>query len=93
MDNFMIPNMASVSDFQRKYTDLLDKIKSSSRPLLILKKNKLEAVLLNPSSYENLIEKVRKYEELLALRTVDSYLEEKKSGRLKKAKDVDELFG
>ncbi len=92
MDNFIFPDMASVSDFQRKYSVLLDKIKSSSRPLLILKKNKLEAVLLNPSSYEDLVEKVRKYEELQALKAIDGYLEEKKAGKLKKAKNIEELF-
>lgn len=90
--NFQIPTFVSVSDLQRNYPALLKQLHSSKKPLLVLKKNDLEAVILLPEMFGALLEKVRQYEEQEALAAIQSYEKEKKEGKLRRMKNVVELF-
>lgn len=92
MDNSLIPQMASVSELQKNYAALIGRAKRTGRPVLVLKKNKLEAVLLSSSLFTKLAEKARLYEEKQALETVASYEDEKKRGKLETMRRVDELI-
>ena len=87
-----IPNFVSVSDLQRDYPGLLKKLKKSQEPLLVLKNNNLEAVMLSGEVYKALQEKIREYEEKEALQAIKLYKEAEKAGKLIKMKNVDELF-
>ncbi len=87
-----IPNFVSVSDLQRNYPGLLKQLKKSQKPLLILKNNNLEAVMLSPEVYNMLQEKITEYETKDALEAIKGYKEEKREGKLKKMRSVDELF-
>jgi len=82
----------SVSDLQRNYPSLLKQLHSSRQPLLVLKKNELEAVILLPEIYESLVEKIKQYEEQEALSVVEVYKKEKKAGNLRKMRRIEELF-
>ncbi len=90
--NVPIPNFVSVSDLQRNYPELLRQLKKSQKPLLVLKNNLLEAVMLTPEAYKMLQEKITEYEEKDTLEAIRIYEKEKKAGKLKKMKRVDELF-
>jgi PHD/YefM family antitoxin component YafN of YafNO toxin-antitoxin module len=90
--NIQIPKFVSVSDLQRNYPKLLRQLHSSRQPLLVLKKNELEAVILLPEIYQLLVEKIRQYEEQAAFLAIKFYEKEKKAGKLKKMKKVEELF-
>lgn len=92
MNNYTIPQMASVSDFQRRYAKLIADAKKSDQPLLILRKNKVEAILLNPHLYQEMMEKVRQYEEEQALEAIAHFRKEKKAGRLLKGEKASDLF-
>lgn len=92
MNHVLLPSIASVSDFQRNYAGLLKKVKSGSQPLLVLKKNKLEVVLLSPNTYQTMVDKIESYEEKQALEAIASYEKEKKERKLKRLKKIDELF-
>lgn len=87
-----IPDFVSVSDLQRRYPELLKALKLSQKPLLVLKKNELEAVILTPLFYQTMMNKVQEYEEKDALRALASYTKAKKEKKLIKMKDVKELF-
>lgn len=87
-----IPQFVSVSDLQRNYPTLLKTLKISKKPLLILKKNDLEAVILTPDLYQSMMEKIQVYEEKEALLAIQIYNKEKKEKKLKKMKTVKELF-
>lgn len=87
-----IPNFVSVSDLQRDYPGLLKQLKKSQEPLLILKNNSLEAVMLSPEVYRALQEKIREYETDDALQAIKIYKEEKKAGKLKIAKKASDFF-
>lgn len=87
-----IPDFVSVSDLQRRYPELLKALKVSQKPLLVLKKNDLEAVILTPDFYRTMMDKVQEYEEKDALLAVANYTKEKKAKKLIKMKNVKELF-
>ena len=90
--NTSLPKFVSVSDLQRNYPALLRKLHSSQKPLLVLKKNELEAVILLPEMFEGLIKKIREYEEKEALEAIRVYKKEKAANKLKKMRKVEELF-
>lgn len=92
MNTNLLPAMASISDLQRDYAALVKQVKKTGQPLLVLKKNKLEAVLLSPNTYKRIIESLENYEEKMALEAVSLYEEEKKKGKLKRLKNINELF-
>lgn len=90
--NSIIPQIVSVSDLQRNYAALIEKAKKSGQPLLVLRKNKVEVILLNSTLFEDMAQKAKLYEEKQALEAINSYEIEKKKGSLRKMKTVDELF-
>lgn len=87
-----VPQFASVSDLQRDYPGLLKTLKIFGNPLLILKKNNLEAVILTPELYQSMIEKIQIYDEKEALLAISNYKKEKANKKLKKMKSPKELF-
>ncbi len=87
-----IPQFVSVSDLQRNYPTLLKTLKMSQKPLLILKKNDLEAVILTPDLYQSMMEKIQVYDEKEALQAIFDYKKEKVAKKLKKMKSIKELF-
>jgi len=87
-----IPQFVSVSDLQRNYPTLLKTLKISKKPLLILKKNDLEAVILTPDLYQSMMEKIQVYDEKEALLAISNYKKEKANKKLKKIKSIRELF-
>lgn len=88
----MIPNFVSVSALQRDYPGILKQLKKSQRPLLILKNNSLEAVMLSPEAYNVLQKKISEYEAKDAQKAIRGYVKEKGRGLLKKMENTDELF-
>ena len=87
-----IPQFVSVSDLQRNYPTLLKTLKISKKPLLILKKNDLEAVILTPDLYQSMMEKIQVYDEKEALLAISNYKKDKANKKLKKIKSIRELF-
>lgn len=92
MDISTAYQLASISDLQRDYLSLLDKVKKLARPLLLLKHNKPEAVLVSVKEYEDLAKKRRLYEEGMILKEITYFEKEKKAGRLKVAYKAEDLF-
>ena len=93
MYKLLTEQLVSVSQLQRNYHQLIEKSKRLGAPLLLLNKNKLEAVLLGGHLYEALKERLRELEEKLALEAINDYQKEKEQGKLKKLKKMEELFG
>ncbi|MEI6532856.1 MAG: type II toxin-antitoxin system Phd/YefM family antitoxin [Candidatus Roizmanbacteria bacterium] len=92
MSTHPLPLTASASDLQRKSREILKKVQADETPVLILKNNKTEAVLLSPRLYTEMSEKVEKFEEFLAKEAIQHYSAEKKDKKLKKLNTVEELF-
>lgn len=90
--NMTIPNFVSVSDLQRDYSGILKQLKKSQKPLLILKNNNLEAVVLSPEVYQQLMDKVAEWEMNDALEAIKMFKEEEKAGKLKIAKKASDFY-
>lgn len=84
--------LASISDLQRDYLSLVEKVKKLARPLLLLKHNKPEAVLISVAEYEDLTEKRRLYEEEDTLKEIAYFEKQKKQGKLLVARKAEDLF-
>ena len=91
-NNQIFPEYVSVSDLQRNYADILAKMKKASKPIFILKKNKLEAVIIDPLFYAQLIHQHQDTEEKIALNAIGIYQKEKKAKKLKKLSKAADLF-
>jgi len=87
-----ISQLASISDLQRDYNSLLEKIKKLAQPVLLLRRNKPEAVLLSVKSFEDLIEKKRLFEEKMVLEIIEKFEKDKKAGRLLVGTKAEDLF-
>ena len=87
-----IPNFVSVSDLQRNYPGLLRQLKKSQKPLLILKNNSLEAVVISPEVYRQLMDKIAEWEINDAMESIKVFKEEEKAGKLKVAKKASDFY-
>lgn len=74
--------LVSISELQRDYASLVERIKKLALPLFLLRRNQPEAVLISVPAYEELAEKSRLYEENLALEAIDKFEKAKKAGKL-----------
>lgn len=84
--------LVSISELQRDYASLVERIKKMALPLFLLRRNEPEAVLISVPAYEELAEKGRLYEEKLALEAIAEFEKDRKAGRLLIAKKPEDLF-
>jgi prevent-host-death family protein len=92
MNNISLSQLVSISDLQRNYNDLVQRIKKFSEPIYLLRRNKPEAVLVSVDVYEKLVNEKQKYEEVLALMSIKDFESEKKKGKLKMGNKVSDLI-
>lgn len=92
MNTLTVSQLVSISELQRDYASLVEKIKKLAKPLFLLRRNKPEAVLVSVPVYEELVEKSRLYEEKLALGAIAEFEKDRKAGRLLIAKKPEDLF-
>ena len=71
---------------------MVKRIKKMAQPLLLLRRNEPEAVLISVSAYEDLMEKKILYEEKMAIEAIVDFEKEKKAGKLLIAKKPEDLF-
>lgn len=84
--------LVSISELQRDYASLVERIKKIAQPLFLLRRNQPEAVLISVPAYEELAEKSRLYEERLALEAIAEFEKDRKAGRLFVGKTGSDLF-
>lgn len=92
MNNLLTYQLASVSELQRDYLSLIQKIKKMAQPLFLLRRNQPQAVLISVDAFQDLVEKGQLYEEKLALEAITEFGKDKKAGRLLVAKKPEDLF-
>lgn len=92
MNYLSLDQLASVSELQRNYLSLIEKVKKIAKPLFLLRRNEPEAVLISISEYQDMAEKKRLYEESEALRAIESFEKDKKGKRLFSGKTASDLL-
>ena len=92
MNTLTISQLVSISQLQRNYSSLVEKVKKMAQPILLLRRNEPEAVLISVPAYEELENKSRLYEEGLALEAISEFKKDKKTGKLFVGKTGSDLF-
>ncbi len=90
-----IPFMATVADLQRGYRALVEKIKESGEPLVVVNNGKPDVVVMDAAVYNSRAERLRELEEEYLLRIRDEALSEYKAGKtrwLKKGQKISDLL-
>jgi len=91
----MVPNIASVADLQRGYRALVDKVKKTGEPLVIVNNGEPDVVLLDVRGYNDQIERMREIEAEYLLRVGEEAMREYKAGKtkwLKKGQRLSDLL-
>jgi len=86
-----MPKTYSVRDVQREYRAIFDEAKKSG-PVIILNNNKPDIAIVEIGYLEELRKLAVLAEENDALDSVNVYLKEKKEGKLKKLKSINDLM-
>jgi len=76
--------MASVAELQRGYKKLLNTIKNTGTPLVIVNNGKPEAVLVDIGTYQDQVSKLEELENSYLLRVAKKGLGEYKKGKTTK---------
>jgi len=77
-----IPNIISASDLQRKSGKVIDRVKESTQPYIVVRNNKPQAVILAIDQYEELKRKQRKWEWMDTMEAIRDAEKAKKEGKL-----------
>lgn len=86
-----MPKVATSQQLQKEYRSIFDDVIKSHEPVVILNRNHPEVVIVDLQTYQLLRENNEKYEQEKAMVAVKNYEKEKKSGKLKKLKSLDDL--
>lgn len=92
MNTITLDQLASVSDLQRNYLSLIERVKKLAKPLFLLRRNEPEAVLISVDEYHDLAEKKRLYEEQEALKMIDLFEKDKNAGKVFTSSKAEDLF-
>ena len=90
-----IPFMATVADLQRSYRVLVDRIKKTGEPLVVVNNGEPDVVVIDAATYNSKVERIREMEEEYLLKIGEEALEEYKLGktiRLKKGRKLSDLL-
>ncbi|MFH1561782.1 MAG: type II toxin-antitoxin system Phd/YefM family antitoxin [Patescibacteria group bacterium] len=81
-----LPNIISTSGLQRQSGKIIDQVKESSQPYIVVRNNKPQAVILAIDQYEELKRKQEQWEWMDTMEAIASAEKAKKEGKLKEFK-------
>ena len=76
-----IPMMATVADLQRGYRALVDKIKKTGEPLVVVNNGEPDVVVMDTRVYNNQVRRIQELEEDYLLRAGEEAIAEYKAGK------------
>lgn len=87
-----IPKTASARQLQTGYRKILNEVKSTCEPIIIVSNNRQEAVILDIDTYERLREVEREHAHKELLKAIKEYRKDKKEGKLIKLNSLMDLI-
>lgn len=81
-----LPYITTVADLQRKYRSLVEKIRKTGEPLLVVNRGRADVVVLDAASYEEKMTELKQLEEEYLLKVMRDGLDEYKKGKTMKLK-------
>ncbi|OGG30494.1 hypothetical protein A2973_04730 [Candidatus Gottesmanbacteria bacterium RIFCSPLOWO2_01_FULL_49_10] len=76
-----LPIIATVADLQRRYRSLVEALKKSGEPMVIVNHGQPDVVILDPVVYNAQVNQLKELEEAYLLATRDEALKEHKEGK------------
>ncbi len=76
-----LPAITTVADLQRRYRPLVDELKKSGEPMVVVNHGQPDIVILDPTVYNAQVSRLRELEEAYLLATRDQALKEHKLGK------------
>lgn len=76
-----IPLIATVADLQRKYRSLVERIRETGEPMIVVNNGKPDVVVMDVSTYEAQTKRLREFEEAYVLKAAREGLTEYKKGK------------
>lgn len=90
-----VPFMATVADLQRGYRTLVEKIKASGEPLVVVNNGKPDVVVVDAKTYNIRAKRLQELEEDYLLKVYKEAIAEHKAGKtlkLKKGQSILDLI-
>ena len=87
----LIPKLTSAAAMQRSYKKVIETAKETKEPVVILRRNKPEAAIVDIDTFEKLSKKAESYDELRALEAIAQSEREFKSGKAKVLRSFKDL--
>ena len=76
-----LPVIATVADLQRRYRPLVDAVKKTGEPMVVVNHGQPDVVILDPEVYNAQVNRLRELEEAYLLATRDEALIDYKKGK------------
>jgi PHD/YefM family antitoxin component YafN of YafNO toxin-antitoxin module len=90
--NIPLDNIVSVSDIQKNYRKIFDKAKKTKQPIMVMKDNEPEVMVVDVKSHEDMRKRLEEFEIEDALRAIEEGEREYKEGKTIKAKSMADLL-
>ena len=90
-----VPFIVTVADLQRRYRSLVDKIKKTGEPMVVISNGDPDVVVMDVTTYNAYTQKIKELQEEHLLRTASEGLKEYKEGKtvtLKKGQKLLDLI-
>jgi prevent-host-death family protein len=88
-----IPCVTTVAEFQRAYRSLVEKIKLSGEPMIVVSNGKPDVVVVDVETYKAQSERLKELEEQYLLNVYKKGLDESLAGKTTKLKKGQKLLG
>lgn len=90
--NIPLENIVSASDIQRNYRKVFDKAKKTKQPVVVMRDNEPDVVIVDIKSLEKMKERLEELEIEDTLRAFKEGEKEYKTGKTKTAKSILDLI-
>ncbi len=90
--NIPLSNIVSVSDLQRDYRKIINKAKRTKMPVIVMRGNEAEVVVMDAKTHEDSNQRLAELEIAETLRIVEEGRKEYKEGKTVTAKSLSDLL-
>ena len=88
----ILPKLTSAAKMQRSYKKVIEAVKETKEPVVILRRNKPEAAIIDIETFEEILQKAESFDELKAIEAIKRSEKEYRGGKAKKLKSLKSLL-
>ena len=88
----LIPRLTSAAQIQRNYKRVIETAKETKEPVVILRRNKPEAAVVDIETFEEIFQKAILFDEMKALEAIKQSEKEYRSGKARELRSLKDLL-